>query len=163
MHDKPSAEVVLSAIQNPKQASLITRHAHSLLLLEERYRSPLPILISQIRVMLATCASLRNLLLPVGYNDPEMRLNLLEHAPPTLRRIRFIGEEFEVSQLSTIPQATLQNLTQLRLYLRWSSPHGELFLLYGALSNAYHISLGLDSFGLYGLVSPPWSHRVIST
>jgi hypothetical protein len=126
-HDK-SAQAVLSAFQNPKQASLISRHLHTLLLLEERYGEfPLEIIISQIRVMLVTCTSLRNLLLPVRDTDPEMRLNVLEHAPPTLRRIRFIGEEFEVLQLSTIPQATLQNLTHLELYLKYPPPCDKPF------------------------------------
>jgi hypothetical protein len=39
----------------------------------------------------------------------------------------------------------------------------EGVMLYGALSYAYLISLRLDSFGLYDLVSPPWSYRVISS
>ena len=114
--DRQSASQVLSAVQNPKQADLIGRHTHTLLLVKESFADSTSFN-SKIGSILSTCSSLRNLLFAPGTMAPEMMFYLLgEHAPPTLRRIRIVRDWPDARfTLSTIPQPTIQNLTHLEL------------------------------------------------
>jgi hypothetical protein len=139
---------LLSVFQNPKQADLIGRHVHSLLLFEKYVPiTASKILDSEIGSILSTCASLRNLAFPASVLAPQMMFNLLEeHAYPTLRRMRITWHWTEVSYpLSRIPQTTLQNLTHFELYTMNVPPCDESY--WHPLRST---SLQYLSFNLYG-------------
>jgi hypothetical protein len=105
------------AFKKLKQGGLMGRYVHTVLMQDEYVTTIWDFKI--IAAILSTCASLRNLVLAVAEIVPEMMYILLnEHAPPTLRRIRIKWHRCAVPfTLSTLPQATLQNLTHLELYL----------------------------------------------